>query len=284
MDCLATPPPDTVQCIAQQPIAQQPVSWAAYNRQLSVHVVSLSQKYRELDQYGKTVDGVFNQETGTVEGTAVQGRWQGELGIRTWSLPLWFELDALTSQGPTAYRGYLQSNGYLIPHNDTTQNQWQTMRLRLGIPVAQTIGSDNPINLQWVPYLALQNSIWTRDLAQYQETYSYQAWGAGLLIQWRWAQQWVASLDAFALDAGNTRTQVPRNEYVFNDFDENQYRQPQYTMSLGLSYDFTPSWSLQAQWQNTDTRHQESVLSNGNNAPPSRQTQQMLRLGLGWRY
>ena len=281
MDCPTTPPQVTVQCMAQQP-----AFWAGYNRQLSLRAVSLSQSYREQDTSGRTVDGVFNQETGTVDGFAMQGRWQGELGVSTWSLPIWVELDASASQGSTAYRGYLQQyNGYLIPYTSTTQNQWQTTNLRLGIPVAQSIGGDNPINLQWVPYVALQSSIWTRDLEQYKEIYSHQSWAAGLLLQWRWAEQWVAWVDALAVEAGNTRMQVPiREPFVLQAFDQNQYRQPQYTLSLGLSYDLTPSWSLQAQWQSADTRHQASAKSDGLNAPPSSQTQQMLRLGVGWRY
>ncbi|MCX8517158.1 MAG: hypothetical protein ORN29_03695, partial [Rhodoferax sp.] len=171
-----------------------------------MHAVSLGQNYREIETQGHTVDGVFNQETGTVGGFALQGRWQGELGVSMGSLPLWIELDASASQGPTAYRGYLQSNGFLIPLTFTTQNHWQTTKLRLGIPVAQSRGSDNPANLQWLPYVARQSSSWTRNLEQqYQETYSHQSWGAGLLVQWRWDGQWVASVDALAEEAGNTR-------------------------------------------------------------------------------
>ena len=271
MDC-----PD----LAVQPPQHCQAPWVAHNRQIALLALGMNQDYRETDTSGRTADGVFNAERGRVEGQGVRGRWQGEVALGALALPLWIELEASTLQGPSAYQGYWQEyDNTLTPLAATTRNQWQQTQVRVGLPLAVPSIHRWQANAQWLPYILIQNSIWTRDLEQYRETYTAQTTGRGVLLQGRLAAQWLGWVDGSVLDAGHTRVQAPSLA-----FDQTQYRPPQYRLAVGLSYAITPRWSLQTQWQTTDTQHQASAVQNGLQAPPSRQSQQLFTLGVGWHY
>ena len=81
--------------IALQPSQHCQAPWVAHNRQIALLGLGLNQDYRETDTSGKTANGVFNAERGSVEGQGVRGRWQGEVALGTLALPLWIVAMAL---------------------------------------------------------------------------------------------------------------------------------------------------------------------------------------------
>ena len=254
-------------------------NWQKHNRFIGIEAVNIAQNYREQDTQGLTPDGVLNSETGTWRGTALQARWQGQLG----AVPLWLQAQAVQASGQTAYNGYLQSGNTLTPYRALTGNTLQQTSVRVGLPIAVpvTIPADEPA-LQLVPYVEWANRVWQRNLVQYSETYTHTTHSLGLLAQWRM----FANHPQWVLEAGYQQgyQQSATLSAPSLGFAADLGAGVQTQSSLALHYRPMPAWSLYLQATQIDCTNGASPVVNGLQAPPSTKSQNTVGAGMVWNY
>jgi hypothetical protein len=260
------------------PAAQAQASLAAHNRTISLQALSLQQNYRETDTQGLTADGTLNTERGHWQGTALQGRWQGQLtlgALATHSLPLWLQAHTAQATGQTDYNGYLQSGNTLTPYRAKTGNTWRSHSVALGVPLAWPQAP----NLQVVPYVQWASQRWQRNLVQYGETYAHRTRSLGVLAQWQPAPGWL--LEASHQQGRHTSASLSAPTLGFAA-SLGLAHQTQNT--LAVHYLPSPSWGLQLQAAQTNYTHGASAVVAGLQAPPSASRHTQLGAALAWHY
>ena len=249
--------------------------WASHNRQLQIAALQTQQNYRETDTQGLTADGTLNTERGHWQGTALQGRWQGELALATHSLPLWLQAQTAQATGQTDYNGYLQSGSTLTPYRAKTGNTWRSHSVALGVPLA----CPQAPHWQVVPYVQWASQHWQRNLVQYGETYRHNTRSLGVLAQWQPAPGWL--LEASHQQGRHTRASLNAPTLGFAA-SQGLARQTQ--SSVAVHYQINPGWGLQLQAVQTTYTHGASAVINGLQAPPSTSRHTQLGAALAWHY
>lgn len=248
----------------------QAADWPAYNRQISLDSMSIQSNYREYDTSGSIPSGVLDTETGAIPGFELRTRWQGTSG----KLPICLQAGLVYARGQTDYQGYLQSGASYTPYKAHTGNTLAALNLRIGLPMASHSDA-----LQWIPYAELASARWQRNLAQYDERYSYQRASLGLVAQWQVAEKWVLEADAALGRFSDANIRAPSLNFS-TDLNVHSYRR----YGLAVDYKLSKRFSMLAQWRLEKYQTEASSVVNGLQEPASDTRQQHWLLGLTWRY
>jgi hypothetical protein len=252
-------------------------SWQTFNRRLLIQALRLEQHYRENDESGRTADGVFNQEDGSMSGWGLQARWQGQVPlIQDWSLPVWLQADWTSVRGQTRYQGYLQNNGQLLPFSAITGNRLSDRHLRLGIPLSPASAEN-----QWqlVPFLAWSDQPWRRNLVQYSEDHQHHTQSWGWIGQWRLNPSWVLELSHQNALHQKSSVSAPALGFQAN-LPSGQHKRTAAALHLQAS----PRWGVQLGVSQTHYTNGASSETAGQIAPSSSTRHTQASAGLTWHY
>jgi hypothetical protein len=247
-------------------------SLQSYNRSVSLGASILEREYVENDSQGLTSDGVLDSEKGTLAGAAVRVRWQGLSWPGNCPAAL---IQGIYQQfsGSTAYRGYLQSGGTLIPDEATTGNRRQALALRGGWSISRTE------ELQWLPFIEYRYQQWQRDLVQYRETFQHEAALVGLMGQWRVSPAWTLEGE---IGAGTTlRARMDAPAFGFSERLPNRVL---WTMGASATYRFDDYWWATGSIHHERFHYGQSAISNGLLEPASRTRQTHGLVGVDYQF
>jgi hypothetical protein len=257
--------------------AEPAPAFMAHNRFLQAAFGAHEQDYRELDTRGLTADGILDRENGTQRAALATLRWQFRSGVLV-------QLEARRVTGPTTYRGYLQSGGSsLTPFIGPTGNQASDVSMQLGAVLP--LGAMNPAldALQIVPMVQLSRHQWRRRLAQYSETYRFQAYAAGALLQWQARPGTVVEAQALLGRTPASSVKVDAFDFAATQ-GAGSYREWQWGISQDLASvtGLAPlqGWSVAARYVRSQYTHGTSPSLNGVQAPPNEHRPSAWTLGL----
>lgn len=196
--------------------------------------------YSEPDPLGRV--SPLDSETGSIPTTQVAVRWRGQLAT---ALPeLLLQAHASYGQGQTVYSGYLQQGSTLTSYNSSTSNTFQTLRLRVGLPLSALMQA--PWTQHIAPYAEHSWDRWNRNLTQYGETFDWQTRTLGVMGIWSLAELGLPQLAHFTLevDMAVGRTRGLAMSAPALGFSANLGEANGKGSALALHYAITPKWLL----------------------------------------
>lgn len=258
-------------------LAQQSAAWAVHNRYAELSSGLHQQNYREQDTGGLTTDGTLDTETGHQHQISAALRWQTENG---WLL----HLQAQRETGATDYNGYLQSgSGSLTPFRTTTGNVASSYAAQLGYALNSATWAAMPADWQLVPMMQVSRHHWQRNLAQYSESYRFNTYAVGAMLQWQARLGTVLELQALSGHTGAADVNVQALNFAA--------QQPGGAMRqwhIALSQDLgqlanapaLKGWRGLARYSQSTLAHDASPVVNGLQAPPNQHKSSAWALGV----
>lgn len=252
-------------------------SWASQNKYIELFRGQRYQNYRELDTIGLTNNGTLNSETGKQDHAGIALRWQSTEG---WLL----HFEAQRQSGVTNYDGYLQvANGNLMPYSAYTGNVSTQMSASIGYALNANNFSYLSKDWQITPLALLRRSQWQRNLVQYRETYDFNTFAAGALLQWRIRHGSLIELQAVTGRVSSANVNVP--DFNFSGVQPGSNFSEWYiaiSQDLGIMFgvDYLNGWRGSARYLISKYGHDQSQIVNNKQAPSNQNQSSIWALGL----
>lgn len=247
------------------------------NNQLRVSAAHQDFTYYELDEHKRTANWWLDSEKGQQDGSAVSFTAQGALGGLD---NVYAMLETASYSGETAYDGYLQGGGKLIPYQTTTKLETTDYQARLGVGVP--FGTSNEFQL--TPYAALGRHEWLRDSSAdpygYAERYKHNFVGVGAMLQFA-----ATPATVFKLDYLEGRTFSAKMTLVADGTEFALGDKALRMVTVGVDHALARNLHVHAEYRHTDFAYGESPVVGNYLEPSSETTRRQLYVGAGfsWR-
>lgn len=178
--------------------------WSALNSHVEIAAGSLRQTYKEKSTSRNEPVAVLNREDGTLGSLQLLANWQDKSGG-------YIQAKYNRGEGTTSYSGYIQTGLNRVPFDSATHNLVTDIKLRMGMSLNQinTIDMNSGNRIQSLLFGYFGTRKWERTLKQYEESYFFRTYGAGLTTQYQPTRQTLIELTTIVGKVGKGRVNAP---------------------------------------------------------------------------